>query len=221
MPLFIPWWALLSSGCAPVLLISGWALAATLQPEGYDPMVQSISSLAAQGAVDPWLMAGALFIVGVCHLVTAFGLRAAASPGRVALGCGGVAAVLVALFPEPADGGVSLRHVTSAGVGFAALAIWPVLAAAHRSSAARTTWALRPLTGYAVTALMMTIAAWFLLELHDHGAAGLAERVLTGTQSLWPLIVVGACLGSRRKARVRAPTSTASASTCLPMRQHP
>jgi hypothetical protein len=37
-------------------------------------------------------------------------------------------------------------------------------------------------------------AAWFLIELHGHGAAGLAERILTGAQASWPLIVVVACL---------------------------
>jgi hypothetical membrane protein len=201
MPL-VPWWALLSSGCAPVVLIIGWALAGSLQPAGYDPMVQSISALAARGAADPWLMTGALYLLGVCHLATAIGLRPAALAGRAALACGGLASLVVALSPEPGDGGISLRHLTSTGVGFTVLALWPVLAAV-RESAVRdgvATWALRPATGYTVTALMTAGAAWFLLELHGHGDAGFVERVLAGAQSIWPLIVVATCLAGRLRA---------------------
>lgn len=199
MPL-VPWWALLSSGCAPVVLVSGWTLAATLQPAGYDPMIQSISSLAAEGAADRWLMTGALFLLGVCDIATAFGLRAAALPGRLLLAFGGLAAILVSLSPEP-NGGTSLRHLTATGVGFTALALWPILGAARADPAVgAATWPLRPRVGYVAAALMLAGAAWFLLELHGHGDAGLAERVLTGVQALWPLIVVGACLGARFRA---------------------
>ena len=201
MPL-IPWWALLSSGFSPVLLIGGWSLAAALQPAGYDPMVQSISSLAAHGAADQWLMTGALFLLGACNIATAFGLRAAALPGRITLALGGLAAILVALSPEP-DGGTSVRHLTATGVGFTALALWPALAATGNP----VTWALKPRVGYVASALMASCAAWFLVELHGHGAAGLVERILTGVQAVWPLIVVAACLAARFRtaARPRAP----------------
>lgn len=181
---------MLSSGFAPAVLIGGWALGASLQPTGYNAMVDSISALAAQGAVDSWLMTGALFALGASYFTTAFGLHAAATPGRVALACAGVASVLVALSPEPA-GGTSLRHLVTTGIGFTLLALFPVLAAESETS---PVWALRPSTGYAVSALMAAGAAWFLIELHGHGAAGLAERILTGAQASWPLIVVAACL---------------------------
>ena len=203
----VPWWVLLSSACAPVALIGGWVLAAALQPAGYDPMVQSISSLAAQGAADRWLMTSALFVLGFCHMTTALGLRTAAGPGRVALGCGGVASVAVALSPEPA-GGTSLSHLVSTGVGFTAVALWPVIAAMR---GAATTWALKPATGYVATALIAVGAVWFLVELHGHGAAGLAERVLTGAQSTWPLIVVVACVSSGLRTPVRRVPAAAMA----------
>jgi hypothetical membrane protein len=193
---------LLSSGLAPALLIGGWELAAYLQPAGYDPMIESISALAAYGASDRWLMTAALFLLGLCHVITALGLRAAALPGRLLLACGGLAAVFVALSPEPGGGGTSLRHLTATGVGFTAFAIWPVLAAVRGSSAI---WVLRPKVGYAATTLMAAVAAWFLIELHGHGAAGLVERILTGVQSLWPLIVVAACLAARFRSPARAP----------------
>lgn len=196
--MLVPWWALVSAGCAPVALICGWALAATLQPAGYDAMVDSISALAAQGAADPWLMTGSLYVLGVCHLATAIGLRAAALSGRVVLACGGVASVVVALSPEPA-GGTSLRHLVSTGIGFTLLALFPVLAAERDTSAV---WALRPTTGTVVTVVMAAGAAWFLIELHGHSVAGLAERILTAVQAAWPLVVVVACVASLRRREV-------------------
>jgi len=196
MPL-VTWWAVLSSGCAPVVLIGGWALAETVQPAGYDPMVDSISSLAAYGASDRWMMTGALFLLGLCHAVTALGLRAAALPGRIALGCGAGATAMVAFSPEP-WGGTTLRHLVATGIGFTALALWPVLAATGPDHA--MVWVLRPWVGYATMLLMAAGAAWFLVDLHGHGAAGLVERILTGYQSLWPLIAVAACVASRLNA---------------------
>jgi hypothetical protein len=177
-----------------MVLIGGWALAETVQPADYDPMVQSISALAAYGASDRWMMTAALFLVGLCHGVTALGLRAAALPGRIALGCGGAAAVIVAFSPEP-GGGTTLRHLVATGIGFTALALWPVLAATGPDHA--MVWVLRPWVGYATILLMAAGAAWFLVDLHGHGAAGLVERILTGYQSLWPLIAVAACVGAQ------------------------
>jgi hypothetical membrane protein len=201
----VPWWVLVSAGCAPVALICGWALAATLQPAGYDAMVDSISALAAQGAADQWLMTAALYVLGVCHLATAIGLRAAAFSGRVVLACGGVASVVVALSPEP-TGGTSLRHLVSTGIGFTLLALFPVLAAERETSAV---WALRPTTGTAVTAAMAAGAAWFLIELHGHSIAGLAERILTAVQAVWPLVVVVTCVAALRRHREVSPLRAA------------
>lgn len=81
-------WALLSSGCAPVLFAGGWAIAAVLEGPAYDPATQTISVLAAYGAAGFWVMTGGLLALGVCHLLTAWGLRAAALAGRVALAGG-------------------------------------------------------------------------------------------------------------------------------------
>ncbi|MEY7978662.1 DUF998 domain-containing protein, partial [Streptomyces pilosus] len=88
MPI-VPRWVLLSSGCAPVLLIAGWVVAASLEGSAYDPVTQTISVLAAYGAAGFWVMTGALFALGVCHLLTAWGLRPAAAAGRLALAGGG------------------------------------------------------------------------------------------------------------------------------------
>ncbi|WP_175409893.1 DUF998 domain-containing protein [Streptomyces sp. TRM64462] len=186
----VPRWALLSSGCAPVLLVGGWTIAALLEGPAYDPATQTISVLAAYGAAGFWVMTGAFIALGVCHLLTAWGLRAAAPAGRLALGGGGVAALVVTLVPAPSSGG-SLRHGAVAAVGFTLLAVWPVLAA-DRGGAAP--WGLRPVPSTVATALMGGAAGWFLIEMHHQGAAGVAERLVTCLQALWPFLVVVSCL---------------------------
>ncbi|WP_369405693.1 DUF998 domain-containing protein [Streptacidiphilus anmyonensis] len=187
----VAWWAVLSSVLAPVVLVSGWLVSAALQGPGYDPQTDTISELAGSGAVDPWMMAGAIGTLGVCHLVTALGLRAAGALGRIALALGGVAAVLVAFSPVPMSGG-SMRHSSSVVVGYAFLAVWPALAAFRRRD--RQAWALRPALAVAVSVLFLLGALWFADEEWGHGDAGLVERVLTSGQALWPLVVVASCL---------------------------
>jgi hypothetical membrane protein len=182
-----PWWALLSSATAPVLLIGGWTLAASLQPDGYDSTVETISSLAGRGAVDRWVMTAALAGVGVCHLVTASGLRAAGVAGRVVLGLGGAATLLVAAFPLPAVGG-SPAHTAAASTAFLALAAWP---AVGWRRGADTPWALRPATSIAVALALLGLVAWFGASLSADARVGLAERVAAGAQAIWPFVGSG------------------------------
>ncbi|MGW6967048.1 DUF998 domain-containing protein [Streptomyces zaomyceticus] len=189
----VPRWALLSSGCAPALLIGGWTIAALLEGPAYDPVTQTISVLAAYGASGSWVMTGAFLALGACHLLTAWGLRPAAPAGRVALAGGGVAALVVAVVPVPRSGG-SLNHGAVAAVGFALLAVWPVLAA-ERGGA--VPWGLRLAPSVLATLLMGLGALWFLVEMNRPGSAGVAgfvERLVTCVQSVWPLVVVASCL---------------------------
>ncbi|MEU0588390.1 DUF998 domain-containing protein [Streptomyces sp. NPDC006132] len=195
----VPVWALVSSGCAPVVLIMGWLVAASLQGPAYDPAAQTISVLAAPGGSGYWVMTAAFIALGVCHLLTAWGLRPAATAGRLALAAGGVSALTVALVPAPSSGG-SLGHGSVAAVGFVLLAAWPVLAA---RTSGTVPWALRPLPSLGATAGMALGAAWFLVELHQRGAAGAAERAVTTIQSVWPFVVVLSCF--QRPARDRYP----------------
>ncbi|CAL9651989.1 hypothetical protein SUDANB108_06669 [Streptomyces sp. enrichment culture] len=188
----VPKWVLVSSGCAPVALILGWLVAASLQGSPYDPAAQTISVLAAPGASGYWVMTGAFVVLGVCHLLTAWGLRPAATPGRVALAAGAVSALAVAVVPAPSSGG-SLGHGSVAAVGFTVLALWPLLAARTGDA---VPWALRPVPSLGATAVMALGAAWFMIELHQHGMAGVAERAVTTVQSVWPFVVVLSCFRS-------------------------
>ncbi|MEC7051020.1 DUF998 domain-containing protein [Streptomyces violaceochromogenes] len=191
----VPTWALVSSGCAPLFLIMGWLVAASLQGPHYDPAAQTISVLAAPGNSGSWVMTAAFIALGFCHLLTAWGLRPAATAGRTALAAGGVSALAVAMVPAPSSGG-SLSHGSLVVLGFTVLASWPVLAA---RAGAGVPWALRPFPSLGATAVMAAGAAWFLIELNLHGVAGVAERAVTTLQSVWPFVVVLSCLrGSPR-----------------------
>jgi hypothetical membrane protein len=188
----VPWWGLVSSVVAPVLLVGGWTLAAGLQPGSFDAVADTISSLAARGAADRWVMTLALAGVGACYVITGLALRPAASAGRLILMTGGVATVLVAAFPETAGDGGSLPHTFWATVGFVALAVWPL--AAGRRGAVVPAW-LRPGARTAAAGVLIGLLVWFGTELIGGGRqVGLAERVLAGAQAVWPLAVVLALL---------------------------
>ena len=188
----VPWWGVLSSAAAPVLLVGGWTVAAALQPGSFDQVTGTISALAARGAADRWVMTLAFLGVGACHVITGLALRPAAAPGRLLLVTAGVATVEVAANPVTATGGHgSLPHTAAATAAFLSLAAWPVLGRRREPAAP---WALRPAVCAGATGALLALLVWFYLELSTGGSQlGLAERVAAGTQSLWPLAVVLVC----------------------------
>ncbi len=192
----VPWWGVVSSAAAPVLLVGGWTVAAGLQPGGFDSVTGTISALAAIGATDRWVMTLALLAVGACDVLTGLALRPAASVGRVLLTTGGVAIMLVATNPLP-GGGRSLPHAVAAAVALIAMAGWPAFGWRRGPSVPP---GLRPVTaGLAATALL-GLALWFGVELIlAGGQVGLAERAAAEAQTLWPLAVVLTCYQSVRQ----------------------
>jgi hypothetical protein len=186
----VPWWGVVSSAAAPVLLAVGWAVAAALQPRPFNSVADTISSLAAVGAADRWVMTLALLAVAVCDVLTGLALRPAATPGRLILIFGGVVGLLVAANPEPARGG-SLPHGLWATCGFLALAVWPV---GSRRRGPLMPYALRPAITAVASGALLGLLVWFGAELIMRGGQiGLAERVLTEAQAAWPLAVVLSC----------------------------
>jgi hypothetical protein len=180
----IPWWALASAVAAPVLLIGGWTIAAMQQPYGYNPISDTISSLAAQGATDRGVMTTALAGLGACYVITAAGLRPARVAGRLVLACGGLATLLVAAFPQPVRAN-SIAHSAAAAIAFTAVAAWPVFGARHRPCAPLLTH----FASGAATVFLLGLVLWLVFELHG-GHRGLAERAAAGMEALWPLAVV-------------------------------
>jgi hypothetical membrane protein len=188
----VPWWGVVSSLAAPVLLIGGWTLAAAVQPVPFDSVVRTISELAARDTPHRWLMTSALVGVGLAHLATACALGQAATPGRLVLGLGGLATLLVAAFPLPAGGLSSPAHTAAAAVAFVSLAVWPAFAWTRRRVPGRAVVAvLGPLVSTAATCTLLLALAWFFAEQRGSGqSVGLAERVAAGAQATWPLAVV-------------------------------
>ena len=198
----IPWWSLVSAAAGPVLLVGGWTLAESRQPSNYDPVRDTISALAAQGATDRWIMTSGLAGLGACYLITAAGLAPAKAAGRCVLAVGGVGTVLVAAFPQPVQGN-SVAHTVAATVAFVALAAWPACAARRRPCPVLLT----PTASALATLGLLGLVGWFALELHG-GQRGLAERCAAGAEALWPLAVV---FTARRFLRRRTALSAGSA----------
>jgi hypothetical membrane protein len=188
----VPWWALTTAGVAPLLLVGGWTIAAGRQPAGFNSIRDTISSLAALGATDRWIMTSALAGLGTCYTVTGLGLRPAGRFGRSLLVAGGLGTLLVAAFPQPVRGN-GISHTIAATLAFTALGAWPVLAARRRTAIPLLT---RRASVTATTA-MFGLLLWFVLE--NHGShRGLAERAAALSEALWPLLVV---VSSRLAAR--------------------
>lgn len=194
----VPWWGLLSSTAAPVLLIGGWTVAAARQPGGFDQVTDTISALAGHGATDRWLMTACLAGVGAGHVVTALALRPATTPGRLLLALGGIGNLLVAAFPLPADDSGSAPHTLAAGVAFASLAVWPALASTRTDPPPL----LRRAVALPAAVVLLGLVGWFVAELAaDTARVGLAERVAAGAQALWPLAIVATSLNVQRQRR--------------------
>jgi len=192
----VPWWGVVSSAAAPVLMVAGWTIAAGLQPHSFDAVAQPVSALAAPGAADRWVMTLTFLVVGACDVVTALALRPARAPGRLILMAAAAAGILVAANPEHPGTSFPLPHMIAAAAGCAALVAWP--AAAWRRGPS-VPWGLRPAVSAGAVAVLVALLAWFGAELITGGGqAGLAERIFGAAQALWPLAVVVSC---RRAAR--------------------
>ncbi|MGW4463599.1 DUF998 domain-containing protein [Micromonospora sp. NPDC004704] len=194
----VPWWALLSAIGAPFFLIGAWTAGAARQPDHYDPVFDTISVLAGPGATDPWIMQLGLAAAGACYLVTAIGLVLAGVLGRALLALGGIATGLVALFPQPENGG-SDEHAFVAGTAFVALALWPLASTVAlrdrfwptwADPTAPRPWAVRRPAAIIASLVPIGLCAWFGVEMFSRGPwIGLTERFAAGAESIWPMVV--------------------------------
>jgi len=195
----VPWWGVVSSIAAPVLLVGGWTVAAHLQPH-FNPVADTVSALAARGTPDRWVMSLTFVVVGVCYLVTALALRPAGIAGRLILIAGAVAGMLVAANPESAGDAYPWGHIIWASIGLVGVTAWP--AGAWRRGSG-VPWSLRPAVAALIVTVQLALVAWFAVELvTGAGQVGLAERAAGVAQALWPLAVVLSC---RRYLTARRP----------------
>jgi hypothetical membrane protein len=195
----VPWWGLVSSVAAPVLMAGGWTVAAALQPHSYSPVADTVSALAAVGARDRWVMTLTFVVVAACDVVTGLALRPARTLGRAILIAGALAGVLVAANPEQPGTLYPLPHIIFGALGCVALVAWP--AGAWRRGPS-VPWGLRPAVSAGAIAVLLALLVWFGAELIAVGGqAGLAERIFGAGQALWPLAVVVSCRLAARTAR--------------------
>jgi hypothetical membrane protein len=201
----MPWWGVVSSVLAPVILIGGWTAAADVQPVPFDAISRSISALGAQGMPYRWLITAALIGVGACHLATGLALRAAAEAGRVMLIFGGISGILIAVNPQNSHTG-SVPHVIFSFTGVVLMTLWPI-GAIRQDPGAPT--ALRPPAAWAYGIFTVTLLLWFTAELFHGAELGLAERAVTADQSVWPLVVVLSVLTARPRPMAAAEEAAA------------
>jgi hypothetical membrane protein len=202
----VPWWGVASSVFAPIILISGWTLAADLQPVPFNAIQRSISALGAVGMPYRWVIAVTLLGVGACHATTGIALRPAAEAGRALLVIGGISSILIAVNPQPSGGG-SLPHEVFSLVGVVVMTLWP-LAAVRRELGAP--FGLRPAAAVVMTAFTLALLVWFAIELLHGPELGLAERTVTADQSIWPLLVVLSVRWARQRWLVPAQEEAAA-----------
>lgn len=160
----------------PLAFVSAWLVAGAVT-DGYSPLRDAISRLAAEGAPTQPLMTLALVVFGLLVPVWARTLgRALDSPAlRAAVTVAGIATLAVAVFPLTREGGQpqDLAHAVSAGTGYVAMAAAPLFGAA----------ALRrrglPAAAIASTAVGLVSAAALVGTLLVDGSGGLQRLGLT------------------------------------------
>jgi hypothetical protein len=194
----VPGWVLGTALLGPAVLVGGWLMAGALQPASYSPMGQTISVLAGQTGTDRWVMTAALLVVGSCQIATGAGLTAVRLPARILLVLTGLSTLGIAATPELATGPTS-PHLAFAVSCVVTTAVWPVLIARR---APAPSWLLSAYGAAAVTALFAGLSCWLLVAAQTGaGDLGLVERLTSGVQSLYPLVVAVALRRAARAAR--------------------
>jgi hypothetical membrane protein len=189
----VPGWVPVSAFLSPVLLVGGWLVAGAIQPASYSPMRQTISVLAGATGTDRWVMTSALLLVGCSQIATGAGLSGARVPARILLVLTGVSTLGVAATPEPATGPTP-QHLFFVVSCVVTTAVWPVVVARRVST---QPWSLSIHGGIAMTAGFAALCGWLLITTHGGTDLGLAERLTSSAQGMWPLVVV---LALRRSA---------------------
>ncbi|TAL20966.1 MAG: DUF998 domain-containing protein [Frankiales bacterium] len=116
---------------APLAFVGAW-LVGGLVTDGYDPLADAISRLAREGAPTRALMTTGFVVFGLLLPMWAvrLGRELGSSAVRNAAVVAGLATLGVALLPLTREGGQpqDVGHAVAAGIGYAAMALTPLLA---------------------------------------------------------------------------------------------
>jgi hypothetical protein len=178
-------WVPVSAGLSSALLTIAWLIGDAVQPTSYSPLRQTVSVVAGYGATDRWIVTGALYVIGVCHLATAAGLRALTLRARVGLVVAGLAAIGIAASPQPVSGSRA-QHLIFTCIGAIAITVWPALAAQRRAPASILVSAR---VSTIVSLGFLILLSWTVVETQGGANLGLAERVSSAIQTGWPFAV--------------------------------
>jgi hypothetical protein len=178
-------WAIVSAGLSPIVLLGAWLVAGARQPASYSPVRQTVSVLAGHAATDRWIVTGALFVAGGCHVVTAAGLSGVRASGRILLVVAGASGIGIAASPEPVHGSTP-QHLAWTALGAATIAVWPAFVAQRISPRPRI---LSVYGSATVTAGFLGLLGWLVYETQGGDALGLAERLYLSAETAWPFIV--------------------------------
>ena len=174
--------AVASATTALVALVGGWTWAAMRQPDGFDPVRESISALAASETPHRWIMTVALVVTGLAHIGSALLLPRLRRGGRWLLGAAGLATVAVALVPLPSRADGSVAHTVVAAASFVLLALWPWFGA-HSGA----TPLLRPPVARTATIVLTALVASLAVGAQAGMPFGAHERVVAALLAVWPL----------------------------------
>ena len=195
----VPGWVIGTAALGPAVLVVGWLIAGALQPSSYRPMRDTISVLAGYTGTDRWVMTAALLLVGGFQVATGAGLTAVRLPARLLLIVTGLSTLGIAATPELATGPTS-RHLAFAVSCVVTTAVWPVLVARR---APAPSWIVSVHGAAAMTLVFAGLSSWLLIAAQTAaGDLGLAERLTSAVQALFPLVVA---LALRRAARAGGP----------------
>ena len=188
--------AFIASIIGPIQSVLGWTIAGSLY-EGYDPVKQTISDLAANESPVNWIMSSFFILGGTLTVIAAIYARTLALPGRIALFVAGVCTYGLTIFPTPLVG-YSIMHRVFAISSFVLSAGWPLLAMRARKDAP---WIIRPAASIIGTLIQAGLALWFLSTWTDptNTTVGVWERVVAVSQSLYvSAVVISIYLSQRR-----------------------
>jgi hypothetical protein len=173
-------------------------------------MRQTMSVLAGQSGTDRWVMTAALLVVGSSQIATGAGLTGVRMPARILLVLTGLSTLGIAATPEPAAGPTP-RHLAFAVSCVVTTAVWPVLVA---GSAPARSWILSIYSCATVTVVFAGLSCWLLIAARDGGGdLGMAERLTSAVQGLFPLVVALALRQTTRDAGSSPSTSQATRSS--------
>lgn len=164
--------AALGGVLGPITFIASWAvLGVTWQ--GYSPVTDPISRLAAQGSPHRAVMTGGMVALGIGLAAYASALRAATrgrpfgAAASVAAAVAALGALAVAAFPLGSSLGDG-PHAAAVAVAYPSLAITPIFAAgalrSEKPTAAAASIVVGVLSGAALVASLLSVPATGLLQ---------------------------------------------------------